>query len=85
MSVQVIESGVVCTNFCGRRICDPMTDHDPNCGAPLAERARIERELNVLKIHAAQEHIVWRCSCGEEFDSQDDLAKHHTGTQHQGM
>jgi hypothetical protein len=50
-------------------------------------------EVNTDKIRNAaneaaaenEEEISWRCSCGEEFDSQDDLASHHTDTQHSGM
>jgi hypothetical protein len=47
-------------------------------------------EIDTDKIRNAAEaaikdnDITWHCSCGEEFDSQDDLAQHHTDTQHQG-
>jgi len=79
---------VTCQNYCGKRISDPLTDHDEGCGAPLAERKRIESELRILKIQAVaapQPEVSWRCSCGEEFESQDDLGTHHTSSGHQGM
>ena len=72
---------IVCGDFCGQPIKNPDTDHAADCLAPLAERARIARTLRTMKAR----EVLWRCSCGEECDSQDDLAAHHTGTGHQGM
>ncbi len=82
---------VTCESFCGKPIYDAETDHDPSCGAPPEERARLARELGALKIQAAANaeeevaEVEWRCSCGETFTSQDDLAGHHTESGHQGM
>lgn len=44
-------------------------------------------EVNTDKIvNAATESVIlWRCSCGEQFDSQDDLGLHHAATAHSGM
>jgi hypothetical protein len=81
---------VQCSDYCGLRIYDGDQDHAAGCGAPPEEKARILRELGAAKIKAASEEtepaeVAWRCSCGETFPSQDDLAGHHTDSGHQGM
>jgi hypothetical protein len=82
---------IPCSDYCGLRIYDGDQDHAAGCGAPPEEKARILRDLGTAKIKAASAEeepaaeVTWRCSCGEEFPSQDDLAGHHTESGHQGM
>ena len=40
-------------------------------------------EIKIRNAAAAEDS--WRCSCGEERTSQDDLAAHHTESGHSGM
>src|SRR5271155_4779455 len=40
---------VICSGYCGKAIYDSLTDHNTDCGAPLAERTRIETQLRTLQ------------------------------------
>ena len=44
---------VTCDEYCANRIHDPTVDHDKNCGAPLAYRNKLAKELQAKKIKAA--------------------------------
>ena len=58
MEADPIAPYITCVDYCAKPIFDPMTDHDKDCGAPLAERARIERELRALKIRTSADAIA---------------------------
>lgn len=49
---------VTCDEYCANRISDPNVDHDKNCGAPLAYRNKLAKELQAKKIKAAAESFV---------------------------
>jgi hypothetical protein len=92
MSATTLPPHVTCSEFCGKPIFDALTDHDPSCGAPLAERKRLEGELKAVKLRAAadessdDDEIEYQCSCdrGVPFDSEDDLRAHQAETGHVG-
>lgn len=91
---------VSCENYCGLRISHTgesgKNQHAADCGAPLAELARLDSELAVKRIRATAAAEAdteldddvpaaqFVCVCNEAFGTWEQLGDHQTATGHQG-